>query len=58
MNVIRRMARNRNTACFGWVFELPVTTCGRDKMPAVISEKLEYITNFHSADMIGEPVEK
>ena len=58
MNVIRRMARHRNTACFGWVFELPVTTFSRDKMPAVITEKLEYITNFHSAHMIGESVEK
>ena len=58
MNIIGWVARNRDPAGFGWVFQLPVTTRGRDKMPVVITEKLEYITNFHGAHMIGESLQK
>jgi hypothetical protein len=37
---------------------LTVTACSRHEMPAVASEKLEYITNLHNAHMIGESVQK
>jgi len=56
MNIVGRVTRNRNSARFGWMFVLTVTACSRYEMPAVASEKLKYITNLHSAQMIGELV--
>jgi len=43
---------------FRWVFELPMTSPGGNEKPAVISEKLEDITNFHGVGMIGDSTER
>jgi hypothetical protein len=40
------------------MFELTMTANSGDECPSIISEKLEYLTNFHGAYMIGESVDE
>ena len=58
MNIIGRVPGHCDATRFRRMFELTMTANSGDECPTIISEKLEYITNFHGAHMIGESVDK
>lgn len=41
------MTCNRYAAVLGGVFVLPMTSCGRDQVPAVIFNQFDNLTNLH-----------
>jgi hypothetical protein len=45
--IIVRFSRYRHPAGLGRMLELAMTTTGRDQVPAVVSESLQYLADLH-----------